>query len=413
MRKASIVSIGNELLSGQAVDTNASYLGSELLSIGISVASCYTAPDEVDSIVRALGLAEADADVVFATGGLGPTDDDLTRKALAQKLGVELQFEPELLDRIEEFFARRHLQVCDKCKVQAQLPVGSEAIANRLGTAPGIMARAGGKLFFALPGVPAEMKKMFEESVLPKLQDADDKQAIIVRKLRCFGAGESQISQLLGSIMGRGRNPLVNCTARFGVVTLHIVATAEEKAEAERLAEKDEKLLWERLGGLVFGTGDQSLAAVVGQKLAEQKKTLALAESCTAGILAKLITDVPGASDYLGYGWVTYSNDAKVSELGVEADLLESHGAVSEPVALSMAQGARKRAGADIAIGITGIAGPGGGSDQKPVGLVYISLAWAGGSTTERFIMGGDREMIRQRAARTALNMLRLYLEID
>jgi nicotinamide-nucleotide amidase len=413
MKKASIVSIGNELLSGLTVDTNASYLGSTLLSIGIPVASSYTVADEIDSIVRVLDLAQADADVIVATGGLGPTDDDLTRQAVAQKLGVDLRLEPELLERLEKFFAKRSLRVSNKCKIQAYLPAGSEAIANKLGTAPGIMAEAGGKLFFALPGVPAEMKKMFEDSVLPKLQGSGDEQAVVVRKLRCFGAGESQIAQLVGSVMGRGRDPLVNCTARNGVVTLHIVATARDKAKAEQLAQKDDNMLRDKLAGLVFGTAEQSLAEVVGDKLAEQNKTLAIAESCTGGNLARLVTDIPGASDYLTCGWVTYSNEAKVRELGVSADLLENHGAVSEQVASAMAEGAREKAGTDIAIGITGIAGPAGGSDQKPVGLVYISLAWAQAGKTERFVLGGNREMIRQRAARIALNMLRLHLEVD
>lgn len=210
--------------------------------------------------------------------------------------------------------------------------------------------------------------------------------------------------------MQRGRNPLINCTVQYGVITLHIIATAKDKGQAQEMAEKDEKTLRNILGELIYGTGEQTLAEVVGAKLAQQKKTIAIAESCTGGTLAKLLTDIPGASRYFTYGWVTYSDIAKIKELGVEADLIKEDGAVSYRIAEAMARGARKRAGADFAIGITGIAGPGGGSEQKPVGLVYISIDSDSGCETKRFIFPYDRDFIRLRAAQTALNMLRLKL---
>jgi len=410
MKKVSIISIGNELLSGQTISTNASYLSEKLLSIGIPVISSYTIGDEIDSIVRALNLASNDADVVIATGGLGPTDDDLTRQAFAKFLGTELEFQSELLQEIQNFFTSRGRQMPEKCKVQAYIPVGAKAIANNLGTAPGIMAKQGGKLLFALPGVPSEMKQMFEESVLAELQRFGSGQAIVIRKLKCFGAGESNIAELLSDLMQRGRNPLINCTAEHGVITLTIIATAKDKIQAQQMTEKDEKLLRDKLGKLVYGTGEQSLAEVVGEKLAQQKKTIAVAESCTGGTLAKLLTDIPGASRYFTYGWITYSNDAKISELGVSADLIDKYGTVGEQVAQAMAQRARKKAGTDFAIGITGIAGPAGGSEQKPVGLVYISVDSESGCETKRFIFSHDRKSIRLRAALTALNMLRLKL---
>ena len=413
MIKASIISIGNELLSGQTLDTNASYLSEQLLSISLPVVGCYTIGDDIDSIVRALNLASDDADVVLATGGLGPTDDDLTRQAFAKFLGAELQLENELLERIEDFFTRRNLRMPEKNKIQAYIPSGAKALANNIGTAPGITAEVKGKLFIALPGVPLEMKRMFEESVFPQLKRlaSESRQVqIAIRKLKCFGAGESTIGELLGPVMQRGRNPLVNCTVEYGIITLHIIATAKNKDKAQQMAGKDEKLLRSILGKLVYGTGEQTLAEVVGQRLAQQKKTIAVAESCTGGALAKLITDIPGASKYFTHGWVTYSNNAKSSELGVSADLIEKYGAVSDQVAEAMAQGARKRAGTAFAIGITGIAGPAGGSEQKPVGLVYISVDSDGGCETQRFIMSGDRGYIQFRAAQTALNMLRLRL---
>ena len=419
MKKASIVSIGNELLSGQTVSTNASYLSERLLSIGIPVVSSYTIGDDTDAIVRSFNLASTDAELVLATGGLGPTDDDLTRRAFAEFLGTELQLQDELLQKIQNFFTNRNLQMSAKNKIQAYIPAGAKALANSLGTAPGIMAevkgrvpaKRGPKLLVALPGVPSEMKQMFEESVLPELQRLAGGQAVVVRKLRCFGTGESNIAELLGPLMQRGRNPLINCTVKHGVITLAINATAEDKDSARQMAEKDVKSLRDKLGELVYGTEEQTLAEVVGKKLSQQKKTIAVAESCTGGCLAKLLTDIPGASGYFTCGWVTYSNSAKTSELGVGADLIEKYGAVSEQVACAMAQGARKKARTDFAIGITGIAGPSGATEQKPIGLVYISVDSDNECETKRCLFSHDRAFIRLRAAQTALNMLRLKLD--
>ena len=414
MKKASIVSIGDEVLSGQTADINAAYLGRELLSIGIPVVSCYTVGDEIDLIVRALNLAIGDVDVVLVTGGLGPTDDDLTRQAFGKLLGAELQLQDELLQKIRDFFVRRNLPMPEKTKIQAYIPTGTKALANNLGTAAGIMARIKGKLLIAMPGVPPEMKQMFKESVFAELKRFASKSrqvGMVIRRLKCFGTGESKIAELLGGLCQRDRNPLINCTTEHGVITLHIIATAKDKDKAQQMAEKDEKLLTELLGELVYGTGEQTLAEVVGEKLAQQKKTIAVAESCTGGTLAKLLTDTPGASRYFTYGWVTYSDIAKTSELGIEADLIGKYGAVSGWTAEAMARGARRRAGTDFAIGITGIAGPTGGSEQKPVGLVYISVDSTNGCETKRFIISGDRDSIRLRAAQTALNMLRLKLQ--
>lgn len=412
MKNASVVSIGNELLAGQTVDTNAAHLSAELLSIGVPVVSSYAVGDEIERIVRALGLASADADVVIVTGGLGPTDDDLTRQAFAESLGVELELRDELLEKMREYFARRNYQMAAKNEIQAYLPAGAKALANNRGTAPGIWAESAGKLFFAMPGVPAEMKQMFAESVLPELRQFAGDQAVVVRKLRCFGAGESTIAQQLGTIMHRGRNPLINCTVDLGVITLHIVATAQNAETAERMALKDEESLRDTLGELVYGCAGQSLGQVVGEKLARQGKTVAVAESCTGGLLAKLLTDTPGASEYFTHGWVTYSNRAKSGELGVPAELIEEHGAVSEQVAEAMARGARRRAGTDFAIGITGIAGPGGGSEQKPSGLVYVSVDSERGCETKRCLFTHNRRFVRLRSAQTALNMLRLKLNV-
>ncbi|MHC4743087.1 MAG: competence/damage-inducible protein A, partial [Planctomycetota bacterium] len=227
MKKASIVTIGNELLSGETIDTNAACFSRELLAIGMPVASAFTAADEQDAIVRALKLACEDADVVVATGGLGPTDDDITRQAFAKFVGVELEIREELLRKMEAFFARRNLKMPDKNRIQAYIPAGSDALPNSRGTAAGIMVRVGEKLLIALPGVPSEAKEMFARYVLPDLRGEVSDQAVVVRKLNCYGAGESTIAEMLGDMMQRGRNPLINCNVSLGVITLHIVATAK------------------------------------------------------------------------------------------------------------------------------------------------------------------------------------------
>lgn len=410
MIKASIISIGNELLSGQTLDSNRAYLSKKLLGIGVPVVSGYTVSDNVDSISRSLHQSSEDADIILVTGGLGPTDDDVTRGGLAQYLGVELELREDLLEKITRYFSSRKLRMVETNNVQAYLPAGTDALSNELGTAPGIAVKAGGKSIYAMPGVPSEMKAMFEDSVLGGLEALTSGQAVVVKKLKCFGTGESKIAEMLGDLMERGRNPLVNCTVNKGVITLHIISTASDKVEAEQEGCKVETELRRRLGRLVYGSGEQSLAEVVGKQLAARGKTIALAESCTGGLVAKLLTDVSGSSEYFRYGWVTYSNEAKIKELDVSAELIEKEGAVSEEVSKSMALGAKKISGADYAIGITGIAGPGGGGKEKPVGLVHISVAADNNIESSCFTFSHDRNFIRYLTAQTSLNMVRLAL---
>jgi nicotinamide-nucleotide amidase len=409
MKKASIVSVGNELLAGWTVDTNAAYLAGQLLSIDIQVAGIYTVGDEIETIVNKLNLACADAELVLVTGGLGPTDDDLTRQAFAKFLGVELVLDNEILNQIRGFFTHRNWQMPERNNIQAYIPASAKAIENKIGTAPGIIASSKGRMLIAMPGVPTEMKEMFQ-SIVPELRRFTGEQTVVTRKLRCFGAGESAIADMLGDMMQRGRNPLVNCTVEMGVVTLYVIASHKDAQKAGQMADKAEKILRDKLGDIVFGTGEQKLAEVVGEELARQGKTVATAESCTGGLLAKLLTDIPGASRYFTQGWITYSNDAKTSELGVPSDMLEKYGAVSEQVAEAMAKGARQRAKTDFAIGITGIAGPTGQTQDKPAGLVYISIASEKTSRTERYIFRTDRESVRNRSAHIALNLLRLMI---
>ncbi len=414
MNRASIVTIGNEILSGITVDTNAAYLAEKLLSVGISTVSSFTVEDEIGSIVRALKAALENADVIITTGGLGPTSDDITRQAVAKFLGVELQFKKELLEKIEEFFSKRGRQMLANNKQQAYLPAGATALENQIGTAPGFRAEKNEKIIFSLPGVPAEMKRMFESSVLNELAELvrkSNQPVAVLRKVNCFGEGESTIAGMLEPFCARGRNPLLNFTADCGVITVHIVASGKDYGEAIKIAEAEREKIVERLGELVFSTNELSLAEIVGEKLRELGKTIAVAESCTGGLLAQMLTAVPGASNYFTHGWITYSNDAKINELGVGVDLIKEYGAVSGQVAEAMAKGARARAKAGMSTAITGIAGPSGGSEQKPVGLVYISVNSSFYSETKRFIFTADRRSVQLRSANTALNMVRLALQ--
>jgi len=412
VKKASILSIGNELLNGKTVDTNAAYIAGRLRTIGLPVVSVHTVPDEGPAIERMLALAAGEADVVVATGGLGPTDDDVTRQAFARFLGVELVLRQDLLEKVQQFFDRRGIAMPARNSIQACIPQGAAAMENEMGTAPGIAAQKEGTRLFALPGVPAEMRHMLDTQVLPELRRLVSGQAIAVRRLKCFGAGESRIAEMIGDAMQRGRNPLVNCTVHTGIISLEVVATAAGRVEAEEMAKREERSLRTLLGKLVYGTDAQTLGEVVGEGLVRTGRTLAVAESCTGGLLAELITDIPGSSRYFTYGWITYSNEAKCRELEVPQEMIDTYGAVSEQVAQAMAQGARRKAGTDYAIAITGIAGPGGGNEQKPVGLVYIAVDNRDGTDTSRYVFSFDRSSVRLRAAQTALNTLRLKLDL-
>jgi nicotinamide-nucleotide amidase len=421
MKTASIVSIGNEILSGLTVDTNAAYLSKQLMSIGLATASSYTVGDDISKIARAIERAACDSDIILITGGLGPTDDDITRDALADYLQVELVFVPELLEQIQAYFQKRDRDMASTNRVQAYLPQGTQALKNTVGTAPSIWAEKDGKIFVAMPGVPMEMKQVFEDFVFPRIESIAeamaDRKVVISRKLKCFGTGESNIAEMIGDIMRRDRNPLINCTVHEAVITLHIIATAGDKAHAEAMIEKDAKKLKKILGQLVYGTDDQTLAEVVGHELAKRGLTLATAESCTGGLIGKMITDIPGASEYFKAGWITYTNEAKNSELGVDLSLIEEHGAVSGQVAAAMANQARIRSGANIGIGVTGIAGPDGETAEKPVGLVYIGVSFAdiggvrsGQTEVIRKVFSHSRGYIRRCAALTALNVIRIGL---
>jgi nicotinamide-nucleotide amidase len=410
---AVILAVGDELTLGQAVDTNSAWLSARLAEQGVLTAYHLTVPDDQAAIARAVRDAARAAPWVLITGGLGPTPDDLTRPALAEALGVPLRLHAPSLERIERFFQRMRRPMPEANRVQAMCPEGATILENERGTAPGIRARLGEAEVFVMPGVPHEMEAMFVRHVAPLLRERSAR-AIATRTIRTFGAGESTVAEMLGPLMRRDRNPLVGTTVSKGVVSVRVRSDFESRAEAAEELEATCREIESRLGTLVFGGEDDSLEAAVGRLLKAGGQTLACAESCTGGLVAKLLTDVPGSSDYFAGGWVVYSNRLKQSELQVSERALVEFGAVSEAVARQMAEGALARAQADFALSLTGIAGPDGGTPDKPVGVVWIGLARreANGvkSRAERHPFAGDRELVRDRAARTALNLLRLEL---
>jgi len=404
-----IVSIGNELITGQCVDTNAAWLSGRLVELGAEIVMHLTVGDDEARIADAIRRAMAGGDLVVVTGGLGPTGDDVTRAALASALNVGLLEDSDALSQIKGFFERLGRAMSESNRVQAQIPEGCETIRNDWGTAPGIHTQTGGVALFAIPGVPSEMRHMFDASVRPFVEAHSTGQSILQRRLNCFGISESRVGELLSDLMSEGREPKVGTTACGAVISVRIIATGATRAEAASMAAADEAEIQSRLTMAVFGRDEETLPHAVGSMLAEAGLTIAVAESCTGGLLATYLTEMPGSSRFFSQGWVTYANEAKMARLGVEASLLERFGAVSSEVAEAMARGCRKRAGTDLGVSITGIAGPDGGTEDKPVGLVYLGLATATGASTKRLLLGGHltRTEVRDRAARCALDWIR------
>jgi nicotinamide-nucleotide amidase len=410
--KAIILSIGDELIIGQTVDTNAAWLSEELMKRGVQVVEHITVGDLHENMVKALRQGCDAADIVMVTGGLGPTDDDITRQALAEVMEVGLELHEPSLNHIEAIFQRSNRDMPERNRIQAMIPTGCEAIPNPIGTAAGIYALVNRTLLFFMPGVPKEMRLMAAESIFPRIAEVlsdsgGDRQVIKSKKLRLFGISESSLADVLGTLMKRDLNPLVNCTVSTGIITLNIIARAVDNTAADMLIAPVEEDIRQKVGNKLFGTDLETLAQAVGAMLRASSKSLAVAESCTGGLLAKELTDQPGSSEFFLGGWVCYSNQAKIEFLGVKPAWFEIEGAVSEPVARELAENARSRAGSDFALGITGLAGPSGGTDSKPVGLVYIGLSTAGETVVKKFVFNGDREMIRHLAVSNALDMLR------
>ena len=413
--RAEILTIGDELLRGEIVDSNKSFLSDRLLRLDVETRFHSTVADERADIADALLRAVARADIVLVSGGLGPTRDDLTIEVLAETFGRKLLLDEASLAELRAFFARFGREMAAINEKQAWFPEGAEILANPIGTAPGAMLEVERKdraaaLIFCMPGVPRELYKMMDEQVMPRI--AKKRRVIAFARaalLRTFGIGESDLDQRLRAL---ALPPGVDLGFRTQFPDNHV----RPVARAATLEEADEKLqrvvaaIREQLGALVYGDGDETLEAVVVRRLTEGGRTLATAESCTGGMIAELMTAVPGSSAVFRGGVVAYANEAKTALLGVPAELLAEHGAVSDPVVRAMAEGARVRFAADYAVATTGIAGPAGGTADKPVGLLYVAFASAEGTESRELFFAFDRERNRRLGAQVALDWVRRHL---
>ena len=412
-RSAEIICVGTELLLGDILNGNARYLAQQLAALGIAHHYQTVVGDNPLRLQKAIEIASDRAQCLIFTGGLGPTPDDLTMATLADFFDTPLEERAEVVADIESKFARRGYTMSAASRRQALLPVGADILSNPVGTAPGVLWEPKhGLLVMTFPGVPREMRAMWQEIAVPYLREHGWSDGVIhSRTLKFYGIGEEALASQVKPYLAQ-TNPTVAPYAGEGEVKLRISARADSVEAANMLIAPVAEDL-KRIGGqFYFGEESDSLASVVGVRLQARRQTLSVAESCTGGGLGRLITATPGSSAYFWGGVISYDNRVKQGVLGVDADVLQAKGAVSAEVAAMMAEGVRDRLGTDYGISITGIAGPGGGSDEKPVGLVYVGLASPEGTTTHRHLFGSDRnrEAIRSKSALSALNILRLRL---
>ncbi len=412
IESAEIITIGTEMLLGALVDTNTAWLSTHLAELGVGIYRHTTVGDNRDRVVGAMKEAADRSDLVITTGGLGPTSDDLTNECLALLSGRTLVEYEEARQHVDEMFARFGREPTPSNYKQALFPEGTTLIPNPLGTAMGALLEVDGTLFATLPGVPQEMQGMFRETLAPLVRERSDG-SIVSKTLWFSGVGESALAEKVQDLLD-AEDPTVAPLAGQGKVRLRVTSRAATPEEAEKKIEPVAREILSRLGDYYFGEDEETLESAVGRLLEERGATLALAESCTGGLLAKRLTDSPGSSAYFKEGLVTYSNEAKERLLGVKYDTLMEHGAVSEAVAREMAEGARKAAGTDYGLSVTGVAGPDGGTEEKPVGLVWIGVSDGEASFAEKLDLSAwrrSRDAIRERSANRAFDILRRRLE--
>jgi nicotinamide-nucleotide amidase len=411
---ACIVAVGSEMLTPFRVDTNSLVVTERLNTIGFDVRLKAVVADEVDELARVIEGALAWASLIVITGGLGPTEDDLTREAIARVLGVPLDRDEAIVEEIRARFARRGLVMPEINARQAMVPRGAIVLENANGTAPGLWLQRGGASIVLLPGPPREMTPMLDAVIRDRLAPRTGGAGLFRRVLKLTGRGESDVDALAQPVYGKWTSQAIPISttilAALGQVELHLTAEAASRELGDRALDAAVEELQEVLGSAVYSTDGRPLEVVVGELLRAQKLTVAIAESCTGGLLASRLTDVPGSSAYVDRGVVCYSDAAKTELAGVPAALIREHGAVSEPVALAMAEGLRGLAGTDIGIGVTGIAGPGGGSSEKPVGTVAVAVVRQGSARVRTVQLFGNRELVKFQAAQAAMNILRLML---
>jgi len=408
--RAELVSVGTELLLGEITDTNATYISQQLADIGVDVYFRHTVGDNLGRIVQVLQGAMRRCDVIIICGGLGPTQDDLTREAVAEVTGRPLQRVPAAEQRVREFFAQRRRVPSESNLKQCMVPKGGRLLDNNCGTAPGLLVEHNDTVLIAVPGPPPEMRTMLDSDVLPYLRDhvaAAEGGVLFTRTLRLSDIGESTVADELADIISQQTDPTIALYASPAEVRIRLATKATDEAAAYQRLSKVEEQIRARLGSHIYGVDDETMPVAVGNALREAGKTLAIAESCTGGLIASRITDIPGASDYFLAGYVVYSNAAKTRLLGVSEEVIAQYGAVSEECAKAMAEGARRDSGADYALATTGIAGPTGGTPEKPVGTIFIAVADDKGTICEHFCWPGEREQFKARVAQMALNVLR------
>lgn len=409
---AEIISVGTEMLLGQIINTNASYLSRKLSEIGIDLFYQSVVGDNPARLSAALTNALKRSDIVITTGGLGPTVDDITISTISKTISRPLALERNILRCIKIYFKKRHIKMHSYVLRQAYVPAGARAIENPVGTAPASLIEYNDKTIVALPGPPRELIPIFENTVIPHLiKRYRLKSVIFTRSIRTAGSPESHVNKKIKEFLALQGLLTVGIYARPNEVDVKITAKAEDKEDALRQIKKVEKKILHILGDIVYGFDDETLEEVVGRRLIKKRMTLSIAESCTGGLISNRITDVSGSSKYFDRGIVTYSNESKIKELDVDKKLIEKYGAVSQPLALAMAKGMLKKSGSDIALAVTGIAGPTGGTKRKPVGLVYIALATKKKARCIEYHFVGSRAEIKYQAASAALDFLRRELD--
>jgi nicotinamide-nucleotide amidase len=406
---AEIISIGNELLNGNTVNSNATYISKKLHENGIIAGYIQVVGDVAVAIRQALDLALARSDFILLTGGLGPTPDDITRNVVADYFGCKLIFNEQIYNNLKKRFARRGIPIPEVNRNQAMVPEGVELIPNRKGSAQGMIFRRKQKSVFVMPGVPMEMKGMMENTVIPKLREMCPDCRVKVDFIRSTGLAESVIYQKMDSELNQFTSYEIAFLPNFSGVDLRVVRKGEDITDNQKF-KKFLKLLDDEIGDAIYAREDIGLEEVLGKLLKKRKLTISVAESLTGGLVQHKLTQIPGSSDYFMGGIVSYSNEAKMELLGVRESSLKKYGAVSELVAKEMAEGVRKRLGADIGISTTGIAGPTGATATKPVGLVYLALSAKDIVIARKQVFGPDRNSVKQRSAQAALELARRYL---
>ncbi|MCH8207652.1 MAG: competence/damage-inducible protein A [Nitrospinae bacterium] len=407
--KAGVLIIGNEIITGLVQDTNSATICERLNMIGIDVARIISVGDDEASIKRALSESLQAAEIVIVTGGLGATHDDITKEVLARFFNSEMAPDEKVRGMVEKFFKSRGREVPEYALSQCEAPQKADILYNDIGTAPGLLFQQEGKMVFALPGIPVEMDYLLEQQVLPRLASKSGVR-IAHRALNTTGITESGLWEKVGPLDALKDSVVVASLPSHLGVRIRLSAYGKEESEAMEKLNRAEKFFREKISSYIYGLDEETLEGNLGQLLREKKLTLAVAESCTGGLIGHRLTNISGSSDYYLEGFVTYSNEAKARRLGVEMKLIEKHGAVSLDVALAMAEGVRKAAGADRGLAVTGIAGPTGGTESKPVGLTFIAVSDKERSQCERFLFPQDRIRNKERAAQAALNLLRLSL---